>query len=180
MSASPASIGAVIVRYAVQALGGPVFLARLSAVATLSVVEELLSMVGAGLVCDVRRMKESLIRRTEAETAAKVAKVASANAEVQKKLAEAAEAANRANLHKRNDAVARAEKDKLRAEAAKTQAEAEAIRADAESRRIQALAEAQARLIDALAKLRQDGGGLLVDSEQLRQILGLPPPGPPR
>jgi hypothetical protein len=90
--------------------------------------------------------------------------------------AEADDAANRANLHKCNDAIAKAEKAKLEAEAAKVQAEVDAIRMKAEAERAQAMAEATSRLIEATSKLQQQGGKVIVDPEQLRQLLRLPPP----
>ena len=122
------------------------------------------------LVTDIRRIKEAGVRRIEAEADEKVA-------EAQRKLADAAAAANQANLPKRRDAVARAELELKRAEAVKTLAEANAVQMDAETRRLQAVEEAKIRFLEALSKLRQDGGDLLVDSVNLQEILlkGLPP-----
>src|SRR5262249_37580167 len=111
----PAEIWAVIVQCTARALGGPRWLARQSFIATLSVARPVLEAFKLGLAADVRRLTEALIKREEAAADAK-------QAEAQKLLAEASEAANKANLHKRNDAIARAEKAKRVAEAAKTQA----------------------------------------------------------
>jgi len=46
----------------------------------------------------------------------------------------------------------------------------------AEAERAQAMADATSRLIEVISKLQQQGGQLMVDPEQLRQLLRLPPP----
>jgi uncharacterized membrane protein YqiK len=175
MTFSASALWAAIGRYAVRAVGGPVFLTRAIAVATVSVAHTLIRLVSAGLASDLGRVKEVLLSKLEAEAASKDAEAVAAQAEAQKKLAEAAEAANRANLPKRRDAIAKAERQKARAEAAKTLAEADAIRTDAETKRTRAVAEAYSLLLEALSKLRQDGGELIVDTEQLRKLLHTPP-----
>jgi hypothetical protein len=164
---------AVIFRYAAKALGGTKPLGRMVLTATLSLADTLLTACRDGSISDVRRVKETLIRRTEAETTTK-------EADAQKRMAEAVEAANRASLHKRNDALAKAEKslkqakaDKVRADAAKTEAEAKAILAEAATKRIAAMAT----FLDAVSKLRQAGGDLFVDRDELKRLLMLPPPG---
>jgi uncharacterized membrane protein YqiK len=158
-----------LARYIGTAIDGPKFLGRYIAIGTLSLAETLLELVNAHIVTDIARIKESLIRRIEAETDEK-------RAEADRKTAEAAEAANRATLHKRQDAIAKAERQQKQAEAAKTEAEADAIRADAETRRIEAVAGAQARLLEAIAKLRKEGGDVFFSKDNLQQILrlGLP------
>jgi hypothetical protein len=169
----------ILFRYAVRALGGPRVFVRQIAIATLSVVQTLLQLLRRDLVADVRRIKESLLLKTEAETALKQAEVAKARAEGEKVLAEAAELANRASLRKRKDNLARAEAEKKRAEAAKTRAEAEAIRMDAEGRHAREVAEAGVRISEALSKLRLEGGEIMVDSDQLRGLLALLTPRSP-
>ncbi len=160
-----AELGSLICRFTAKAVEGPDTLARMLAVATLSVAESGLRLIAEGAATDILRLKESQLGILEARRD-------SAKAEAQKRVAEATEAVNKSNLHKRRDAVAQAEKRRLAAEAAKTEAEGQAIFLDAETRRIAAIAEAQARIIEAVSKLRQEGGDLLFDSENLKQILG--------
>ena len=152
-----------------RALGGPAVAVRSVAIATLSVAELLLELANVGLVSDIHRLKEALLQRSEAETDAK-------QAEAQKKLAEAAEAANVANLPKRKDAIAKIERRQREAQVAKTEAEAEVIRKDAETRRLAAVQEGKARLLEAVSKLRGEGGEFMVDPDNLRRIIeaGLP------
>ena len=152
-----------------RALGGPAIAVRSVWIATLSVAELLLELATVGLVNDIHRLKEALLQRTEAETETKKAKA-------QKELAEATEAANQANLHKRKDAFAKIERDQREAQAAKTKEEAKAIRMDAETKRLAAMQEAKARLIEAVSKLRGEGGEFMVDPDNLRRIIesGLP------
>ena len=120
MTIPPTGLGAVITQLIAKALGGPQVIARQIYPASLAVVEALLSLWNSRLVLDIRRLKEAAYRRNEAYTESEEAKA-------KKLVAEATEAANRANLPKRKDALARFEKDKVRAAAAKTQAEADAI-----------------------------------------------------
>jgi hypothetical protein len=133
-------------------------------VATLRVAETLLEMVLGAEVSDISRLKESLIERIEAETV-------SQKADSMRKLAEAIEATNKANLHKRKDALAVAERDIARAQAAKTQEEADAIKRDSETRRIEAIAKARTDFIEAISKLKQEGGEIVFDAENLRALL---------
>jgi hypothetical protein len=170
MTVPALGFGTRLVHYLGKAIAAPKHLARYCAIATLSAAETLLKLVRAGVVSDLGRIKEALIRRTEAEADEK-------RAEADLKVAEAAEAANRATLHKRHDAIANAERQIKIAQVAKTDAEAEAIRMDAETRQIEAIANAKARLLEAIAKLRTDGGEIFFDKNNLEQILrtGLPP-----
>jgi hypothetical protein len=170
MTTPPTGLGAVIARLVADALGGPQAIARQIYPASLAVVEALLSLWNSRAVPDIRRLKEAAHRRNEAYTEGEEAKA-------KKQVAEATEAANRANLPKRKDALARYEKEKVRAEAARTQAEAEAIRMDAETRRFQAKADAQIKLLEAISRLRQDGGEFFVNPENLKAILNRRPKG---
>lgn len=154
----------IAVKCFARAIGAPVAFGRYILIATLSVAETLASLAALTLVPDMRRLKELIFRRLEAQSDEQVAAA-------QKKLAEAAEAANRANLPKRRDAIARCELEIKKAEAAKTEAEAEAIRMDAETRRIEAIEKAKIQLLEALSRLRQEGGDLFVDTENLQQII---------
>jgi hypothetical protein len=50
------------------------------------------------------------------------------------------------------------------------------VRMDAETRRLQAIAECEVKLLEALSKLRQEGGELAIDPEQLQRLLGFSAP----
>jgi uncharacterized membrane protein YqiK len=161
--------GEILVKLLGKAIDGPAALARAITVAVLDVAEYIVGCIDCGMASDIHDIKDSLLRKTRAEGDMAVA-------EAQKRLAEATEAANRATLHKRNDAIARAKRAQLKAVAAKTQAKADAIRSDAQTRRLQAQADAQARLIEAVAKLRQEGGDVFFDREALQKMLNAGPP----
>lgn len=170
MTPLPSKIGELLVKFVANVLGGPKTVLRCIAIASLSLAEYLLSLINQGFIKDINRVKESLIRKMEADAD-------SAVADAQKKLAEAAEASNRANLPKRKDALAKAKKEIAQAKVAKTQAESEAIRKNAETQRLLAIAEARARFLEALAKLRQEDGDIFFNIDNLKRILeeGLPP-----
>jgi hypothetical protein len=108
----------------------------------------------------------TFIKEREADATAK-------DADAQRRVAEATTAANLATLHKRNDAIARAERRLREAEAAKTEAEADAIRLRAETERLTAVAKAKAEPLKAVSPLTQDGGELFVNRDNLEEILRL-------
>ncbi|MCA8993819.1 MAG: hypothetical protein KDA88_17660 [Planctomycetaceae bacterium] len=165
--------GGTIYKWMARAIGDPTKRhAKSIWAATLSVAEALMSVVNNGLATDIRRIKNAHIRGIEVRTEKEEAEAELAGAKGKQVLAEAVEASNRATLHKRKDAEARIERRRREAEAAKTEAEAEAIRMDAETRRITAETEGLARLIEALSLLKQQGGGLAVDPDELRRLLG--------
>jgi len=172
MSAPLIKAGELLAKFVGRAVKGPKTLSRFILGSIFSLADTVLRLLQAGAFTDIRRMKESLIRNMEAESDEKVA-------EANRKLADAAEAANRADLPKRRDALAMLERRKLEAEAAKTEAEARAIRLDAETRRLQAIGDATAKLMEAASKLRQDGGEVFFSQRNLEEILrlGLSPPG---
>jgi formylglycine-generating enzyme required for sulfatase activity len=186
------SAGAYIVKFLGTPVRGSKAAGEFIAVATLSTAQTLLELLRSRLASDIGRLKEARIRASEAETRGK-------DAEAEQKLAEAARAANEATHHKRRDAEARIERERRKAEVEKTRAEtdaarmdAETRRMDAETRRLQAIAEAKARLMEALSGLRQQGGEAFFSEQNLREIiqLGIPqqemadeqnvatPPGP--
>jgi hypothetical protein len=152
------------VRFVGKTVGGSAAVVRTSIVASCSVAETLLDLIGSGLAHDVGQVKDAMIRKFEAEAN-------SAEADALKKLAEAADAANRANLHKRKDRAAKLELEKQRLVLAKSDAERRAIESDTENRRIQAISDAQAKLLDAMAKLNQQGGSVFFDKQNLQEIL---------
>ena len=161
-----------LVKYVGRILDGSKEIARAITIATISVAEMLLELITSHFVADISRVKESLLQKMEAETAEK-------KADADRRIAEAAEAANRATLHKRDDAIAKAELEYRCAEAAKTAAEAAAIRLDAETRRIEGIANAQAKLLEAIAKLRSEDGDIYFSRENLETLLRLKLPAEP-
>ena len=182
-----AELWAVIWKGVATAVTGPTELARLGVIATLSVVDTLLTLIDATVLTDIRLVKESLIRRVEAKTGEIEAKTQAAQAEAKKKVAEATDAANKATLHSRKDAIAQAQKDQARAAAAKSAAEVEAIRQEIETKRMQAIVDARIKFLEALTRLRAEGGDVMFDAknlESIRRLLSPPaeltdPPQPP-
>lgn len=132
--------------------------------AALSLASLLLEMSKSRLLPDLNRIKEANIKSIEADADLK-------EAEANAKAAEAAEASNRATLHKRRDKMAKLEFEAKRLELAKTEAEIEAIKSDSESKKIEAMANANARVIEAISKLNQEGGQLIVNSANLHEVL---------
>ncbi len=165
--------GEQIIRWLATSVETPSRYVRIVCIATLSTAQELLGLVSSGLVSDIQRLKENEFQALEASTQKLKADAESRNAEAQKRVAEATEAANKVAIAKRKDAIAQAEKDKAKAEAAKTEAEVEAIRAEIENRRIRAIADGVARVIEAVSKLRHDGGDLILDKENLIELVSL-------
>lgn len=140
------------------ALRGPRRLAAVSRAATLSVAQTLAELVKSQLAGDIRRIKESQIAGMEAEAS--------------RKLADAVLAANNANRLKATEALIECEAEERRAVAEKTRAEADAILRDARTREFAEVSKARATLIDAIARLRSEGGDLLLDSDGLAVLLG--------
>lgn len=165
--------GEIIQKWIARAIETPSRYARSKWAATLSVADVLLDLFNSKLVPDIERIKEANIQSIEAGARKKNAEADLAEAEAKLKLTEAVDAANQAAMHKRKDALARAEKDQKAAEAVKTKAEADAVRMDAETHRMAAVIEAKANLISAISQLRQEGGELFVDQKNLEQLLNL-------
>jgi len=174
MSTFFAQTAGIVVKYLGRPIAASATAARGIAVATLSLAEILLKLIASHIATDIGQYKDDILRRHKAQADA-------ASAEAQKKLAEAAETVNRATLHKRKDALAKLEREATRLQNAKTQAEIHTILHDADTRRIQATAEAQARLIEAISKLRREGGDIFFSQQNLLEILHLPqhPSTPP-
>jgi hypothetical protein len=166
MNMPPLQIGEVLLKLLGHAIQGPKDLCRAVVVATCSVTENLLWLLTGQVVQDLGRVKEAMLGKMEAE-----AEETAANA--RRALAEAAEAANRANIAIGHHAVARAQRRQFEANAAKTEAEAEAIRKEAETHRLQAIAEAQIRFLEAVSSLRQAAGDIGFSQENLEEILRL-------
>lgn len=163
MSEPRPNIGTIISKWLGKAIGGPISVSKSIKVATYSVAEFLLWTVGASLVFDIRRIKEAKIREIEAEADCK-------KAEAQIREAEGIEAANRANFPKRRDKLAEIERERRALENAKTEAEIEMLQAKTEAIRIETKSKAKSRFIEAISKLKQDGGALFVDEQNLRRL----------
>lgn len=125
--------------------------------AYVSVSAYLLELLDIQVADDFRRYKDALLRETEAKSDAEVAKA-------QKLLAEAKEASNVATASKR-----RAELDRLEQEAKidHTRAKTEAIRAETKNQEIVA---AEEQLKRAISVLKQHGGHIIFDSDNLKKI----------
>jgi hypothetical protein len=155
--------GELLAKLIAKAIDGPAALARVVAIATLHFVEAVAKLIDEGVAEDIERVRKSFMQRIDSEGEI-------AAAEAKRRMAEAAEAANRATLHKRNEAIGRAQQALLKAKAAKTEAEAEAIAKDAETRRMQAMADGKERLMEAIAKLRSEGGEIIFDRKNLEKV----------
>jgi len=158
-----------IAKWVGRALQGPKELLLHVKLASLTVSQVLASYIHEGIATDFNTLKDIQIQKVQGEA--------------DKITAEAQIASNEATLHQRRDKIARLEKekqqaelDKIKAETEKTKAEADAIRMDAETRRHQAEREMQVeeirlakiRLENALSKLRQEGGDLILSSDNLK------------
>jgi hypothetical protein len=169
MSSAWSKVKYVVLRVVGNAISGPGFLANAVKTATVSVASTLAEMLQLGVADDLRQLKNDGLRRSRAKTDAEEAKA-------REVLARAIEAENRATLLKRNDRISKAQEALTRAEAAKKEAEAKAVLAKAEGDRAKAQAEAVVQLIEAAAKLKQNGGCFAVDPENLSRILLLDHP----
>ena len=138
-------------------------------IALLSTADGLLALMRLGLVSDVRRFKESLVKRAEAEAKIK-------DAEAKKIGAEATRASNEATAAKRSSAMKRIEERKAAAEAAKSEAEVEEILARIANEKMKEMAAARARLLEKIAQLRREDGDFMLSEENLLRILDIRQP----
>ena len=150
--------------------------------ALLATAQFLLTMKRKYLVTALHEFKKHAKRRAEARTKIKEAAAIKATAEAEKLLAEAMDKSTKATLHKRNDRLARIEKrqklEELRTQELqneKIRGEIEKLKHELEMDRIKTVSEAQERLILAVAKLRAEGGDLVIDVRSLKKLLNLPP-----
>lgn len=130
----------------------------------LSMAEVLFGVLHAQLANDIGNFKCELLRREKAKTDQQVA-------EAKRKLAEAALVANRSADRHFQEKQRELELEKQRLDNAKSQAEIDVLRTDAHSRQVQAMAEGQARLLEAFSKLRQEGGDAFFSEENLKAII---------
>ena len=160
----------IVIGWVGTAISGSAAAIRGITIATLSMAEVLTKLISEHVADDISVWKNALLRR-------EVGKTAIVEADAQKRAAEAAEACNKATLHKRKDHIARLEREKLELANAKTKAEIKAIEADANTKRVQAIMDGKVRLIDALSQVKQEGGAVFFSQENLTRILaaGIPP-----
>jgi hypothetical protein len=172
--------GSVIVKLAARAIVGSAEVVGLAATGTLCVAEFLLELLNCRLCDDLGRWKEAMLREREARSSGVAA-------EAQEKLARAMSAANfeiqerrrdeearaAAELKKAEAGKVRAEAQRIKAEARKTGAETERVRVETElKRREAAVAAAKENVLEKLSSLRQEGGELIINSENLTRIMG--------
>ncbi len=106
---------------------------------------------------DINRLKEAGVSRVEAETDAKAAEAALKISEAHKNFAEKEKIAQEALL--------------IKAQAARTIAEADKIKAEAEKLRVDTVVDAIDRLSTAASRIRQSGGEIFLDKEQLEKLI---------
>ncbi len=131
-------------------------MAKSVAIAALSTTGTFLNLLNERVASDIKDIKDNLKKQIEADT--------------QKKVSEAVDAANKANLPKRDDAFAKAELRKKEADAAKTEAEAKAIELKAKGEFEKNMADAKARLLEAQSKIAQEGGMVFYNKADLQNL----------
>ncbi len=131
-------------------------MAKSVAIAALSTTGTFLNLLNERVASDIKDIKDNLKKQIEADT--------------QKKVSEAVDAANKANLPKRDDAFAKAELRKKEADAAKTEAEAKAIELKAKGEFEKNIADAKARLLEAQSKIAQEGGMVFYNKADLQNL----------
>lgn len=161
---NPRKIAELVWKFIGRALTGPRTVTDSVRFALVSTAELLLGMIGSHYAKDIKSWKKQLLRSRKAKSDA-------ADAEAQRKMAEAVEAANKATRAKRPSLIDKAEAQLKLAEAAKTNAEAHALLMDAETRRIKEVTDAKARLIEAVGRLRGEGGEVFFNESNLREIM---------
>lgn len=159
-------VGQFLGKWVAKALGGPKALLRNITAATLSVIEYCAELFDLGVVDDIHRIKELMIQRGEAETTI-------VKADAIKKMAEAAEVENRANLFRRNDKLSQLERKKLELENVRTRAEIEEIETRTRTARETAMMDAKTRFLEACHRLRSEGGAMYFNKKDLHRFLGM-------
>ncbi len=125
-------------------------------IAALSTTETFVSFLNERVASDIKDIKDNLKKQLEADT--------------QKKVSEAMDAANKANLPKRKDAFAKVKLRIEEAQAAKTEAEARAIELQAKGQYEKNMADAKARLLEAQSKIAQEGGMVFLNKADLQNL----------
>lgn len=175
----------IMIKLIAKPLAGAKTAWHVVAAATASVCETMLLACKSTFASDVGRIKEALVKRLEAKTAVE-------QAEAQKKLVEAAAAANAITPRSHSDKLAKLEEERQQIENRKRAAqaaaeEAKADKAKAEAARVklrayqESLVSARERhireynlkegnLFDALRQLQQEGGMLHVNVTELEKL----------
>ncbi len=130
---------------------------------TLFFAEKLFELINQELASDIAVYRYNLQRKAISEADAE-------QAEAEKKIAQAAQEANEATIRKL-PAVKRARVCQEEALAKKTLAEADKAGAEAEAIKITSRAEAVAKVFNALANFKKEGGELFLDFEEIKGIL---------
>ncbi|WP_428306764.1 hypothetical protein [Lacipirellula sp.] len=158
----------IILKWIAKPFVVPKRVVQSGSVAMLSVVQTLLEMVDSHLATDIQRLKEANLRIIEADARLRGAQADEKAAEARKKLSEAIAAANKNALTAHREALRLVERQ---AAVEQTNANTRAINSDAMARQCKMMAEAQAELLDAVSRLRQEGGDLLLDRRNLNKLL---------
>ena len=151
---SAPEIFVTIMRWMARAVDGGTHAAKL---AGLIVAQRLLELVGSEAIHDVRLIKNSLLERTQAETANRVATAARNANKVRDELHQAAIREQKRRAAELANAKSEAEVDEIRAAT---------VRNDRQQK-----SDAEIGFIKAVSELVQKGGCVMVDSENLKDIL---------
>ena len=157
-----------------------------SIVALASVAQTMLEMCNCTLAEDVKKIKKEFIKRVKARTQMEIA-------EARKRVAEAANAANKVTARAHEEELRRLERERLQIENATkkvglSQAEAQASEAHSKAitaklKNIQSIKEmleearqkrgeeAENELVEALRQLNTEGGKIYFDSDNLKRLL---------
>ena len=174
-------IGAALVRkFLAKPIAGSKTLWNTVAATSASVAQTLLEAIKSTLAVDAEHLKKTFFKRLDVQTDVQAA-------EAQKKIAEAATAANRVIQRDHAEALARLERQGKEIENQKRQAEAGKLQAEAAAAGLRVmdgyvklakkfqeenLTNAKEALDAALAKLVREAGALYVDSRQLKRLSG--------
>jgi predicted methyltransferase MtxX (methanogen marker protein 4) len=153
----------IIIKYGGRALGGPAELAKGITIATLSLAESLLEIIGSGFAEDVCKWKVSLIEERQAKATLKVAK--------------AAEAANK-NARQQHDDAVHAAKVRVELEKQKGQLAIEEYKnrkLQQEIREREQTDAAMLRIEAAISIIKQKGGGVFFSVANLKELAGQSP-----
>ena len=178
--------GAAIAKFLAVPLSQVKGLRDISMVALASVAQTLLEMCKSTLAEDAKKIKKEFVKRVKARTQLE-------QAEARKRVAEAADAANKVTVRSHQEELRRLERERLQIENATkkvglSHAEAHASEAHsnavaAKLKNVKALAEmfeearqkrgeeAESELIEALRQLNTEGGKIHFDSDNLRLLL---------
>jgi flagellar biosynthesis GTPase FlhF len=179
-------IGAAVSKFLAVPISRIKGLRDASMVALASVAQTLFEMCKSTLAEDVKKIKNEFVKRVKARTQLEIA-------EARKRVAEAADAANKVTVRSHEEELRRLERERLQIENATkkvelSQAEAQASEAHSKAvaaklKNIQSIKEmfeearqkrgeeAESELIEALRQLNTEGGKIYFDSDNLKHLL---------